>query len=188
MYIVAGLGNPGREYENTRHNVGFDVIDLLAKKYNIEVNRLKFKGEYGETTIGQDKVLFIKPNTYMNLSGESLGEISKFFKVPSTNIIVIQDDVDLPLGRLRIRTTGSAGGHNGLKSIIAHLGTEDFVRIRIGVGQPAQDMITHVLGKIPKEQQQVLNLVYKAASEAVEIVIKEGSEAAMNKFNGFTAQ
>ena len=187
MFLIVGLGNIGDEYKNTRHNVGFDVIDKISSKYNINVNRIEFKGMYGEGFINNEKVILLKPNTYMNLSGESLVEAVNFYKIPNENIIVIQDDVSLPVGKLRIRSSGSAGGHNGIKSIIAHLSSDIFPRIKIGVGQPNGELIAHVLGKIPKEQKGILEKVHDASIEAVEIIIKYGIEEAMNRFNGFLA-
>jgi len=185
MFLVVGLGNPGSEYSNTRHNVGFDVIDLLSSEYNISTNRIKFKGMYGEGNIGGEKVILLKPTTYMNLSGESITEVVSFYKIPKENIIVIYDDISLEVGRMRIRMNGSAGGHNGIKSIICHLSSEEFTRIKIGVGQPQGDLVAHVLGKIPKEQRENLQKVYEASMNAVETIIKLGAQEAMNKYNAF---
>ena len=136
MYIIAGLGNPGREYDMTRHNIGFEVIDYLAEQYNVKVNKLKFKSLYGETNLGGEKVYLVKPQTYMNLSGEAIREFCAFYKIPSENVIIINDDISLEAGKVRIRRKGSAGGHNGLKSIIYQLGTDEFPRIKMGVGAP----------------------------------------------------
>jgi PTH1 family peptidyl-tRNA hydrolase len=185
MYLVVGLGNPGDEYRHTRHNVGFDILDLIAERYNIKLNRIKFKGVCGEVNIAGEKVLLLKPSTYMNLSGESLIEAANFYKIPKDNIIVIYDDVSLPVGRMRIRPEGSAAGHNGIKNIIMHLSTEVFPRIKVGVGQPANGLIPHVLGRFPKEEREVLEELFPAAVEAVETIIKFGATEAMNKFNGF---
>ena len=136
MYLIVGLGNPGKEYDGTRHNIGFEAIDYMANKYNIEVNRIKFKGVFGEGFIDNKKVILLKPTTYMNLSGESIREVINFYKISNENIIVIYDDISLEVGKLRIREKGSDGGHNGIKSIIANLGSDVFPRIKIGVGQP----------------------------------------------------
>ena len=188
MFLIVGLGNIGDEYKNTRHNVGFDVVDKISSKYNIKVNRVKFKGMYGEGFIDKEKVILLKPNTYMNLSGESLVEAVNFYKISNENIIVIQDDVSLPVGKLRVRASGSAGGHNGIKNIILQLSSDVFPRIKIGVGQPENNLISYVLGKIPKQQKNTLEKVYDAGVESVETIIKYGIEEAMNKFNGFLVE
>lgn len=186
MFLIVGLGNPGKEYDNTRHNIGFAAIDAIAKKYNIDVNRIKFKGVYGETFIGGEKVILLKPTTYMNLSGESIREVIDFYKLTSEDILVIYDDISLEVGRIRIREKGSAGGHNGIKSIISHLGTDKFSRIKIGVGQPKGDLVNHVLGKFSKEELEDLDKVLDAVMDSAEVVIKEDTKEAMNKFNGFS--
>ena len=188
MFLIVGLGNIGDEYKNTRHNVGFDVIDKISSKYNIKVNRIKFRGMYGEGFIDNEKVILLKPNTYMNLSGESLVEAVNFYKILNDNIIVIQDDISLPVGKLRIRSSGSAGGHNGIKNIILQLSSDVFSRIKIGVGQPESGLIEYVLGKIPKQQKDTLDKVYNAGVESVETIIKYGTPEAMNKFNGFLVE
>jgi len=185
MFLVVGLGNAGSEYSNTRHNVGFDVIDLLSSEYNINTNRIKFKGMYGEGNIGFEKVILLKPTTYMNLSGESIIEVVNFYKIPKENIIVVYDDISLEVGRMRIRMKGSAGGHNGVKSIISHLSSDEFTRIKVGVGQPQGDLVNHVLGKIPKEQREILKKVYDASVNAIETIIKSGAQEAMNEYNAF---
>lgn len=186
MKLIVGLGNPGKEYEHTRHNVGFDVIDLFCKKYNIEANRKKFKGMYADGIIAGERILILKPMTYMNLSGESISEVLKFYKISNDNIIIVYDDISLEVGRLRIRDKGSAGGHNGIKSIIAHLGSDVFPRIKIGVGQPSKDdLVSHVLGKFSKDESEKLNEVFKTSIEALEVIIRSGTMEAMNKFNGF---
>ncbi len=187
MFLIVGLGNPGKEYENTRHNIGFDAIDSIANKYNIEVSKLKFKGVYGDGFIGGEKVILLKPTTYMNLSGESVREVLDFYKLTEEDILVIYDDISLEVGRLRIREKGSAGGHNGIKSIIAHLGTDIFSRIKIGVGQPKGNLVNHVLGKFPSEDRTYLNEVLDVVVSASEVVIKDGTKEAMNKFNNFNA-
>lgn len=188
MYLIVGLGNPGDEYRHTRHNVGFDIIDLMAEKYNIRINRIKFKGVYGDGVIGGEKVILLKPSTYMNLSGESVIEAASFYKIPKENIIVIYDDVSLPVGRIRLRPEGSAGGHNGIKNIILHLSSEVFPRIKVGVGQPEKDLVSHVLGHFSKEDWETLQKVFPAACDAAEAIIEKGMTEAMNRFNGFKAK
>lgn len=185
MFLVVGLGNIGRQYEHTRHNVGFDVIDLIGDRYNIPINREKFKGMYGEGNICGEKVILLKPSTYMNLSGESVREVTSFYKIESDNIIVLYDDISLEVGRLRIRSQGSAGGHNGIKNIIANLGTDVFPRVKIGVGQPKGELVSHVLGKFSKEDSEKLKEVFKVSIDAVEDIVSSGIAEAMNKFNGF---
>jgi peptidyl-tRNA hydrolase, PTH1 family len=185
MYLIVGLGNPGLEYRHTRHNVGFDIVDLIAEKYNISLNRIKFKGVCGDGFVGTEKVLLLKPSTYMNLSGESLVEAANFYKIPRENIIVIYDDVSLAVGRMRVRPEGSAGGHNGMKNIILHLSSEVFPRIKVGVGQPQSGLIPHVLGKFPKEEREVLEKLFEGAVEAAVAIIKDGITEAMNRYNGF---
>lgn len=187
MFLIVGLGNPGIQYENTRHNIGFKVIDNIAKEYNIEINRQKFKGVYGEGFINGEKVILLKPTTYMNLSGESIREVVDFYKLTCEDIVVIYDDISLDIGRLRIREKGSAGGHNGIKSIIAHLGTDVFPRIKVGVGQPNVDLVNYVLGKFTDEEMEVLSESIDASTKAVSEIIKYDVNTAMNKFNGFKA-
>ena len=185
MFLIVGLGNPGKEYDGTRHNIGFAAIDYIADKYNIELNRIKFKGVFGEGLINGKKVILLKPTTYMNLSGESIREVVNFYKISNEEIIVIYDDISLEVGRIRIREKGSAGGHNGIKSIIAHFGSDIFSRIKIGVGQPKSDLVNHVLGKFSKEEREVLEETLNAVTDSVEVVIKADTKEAMNKFNGF---
>ena len=188
MFLIVGLGNPGREYENTRHNIGFKVIDNIAKEYNIGINRQKFKGIYGEGFIGSEKVILLKPTTYMNLSGESIREVVDFYKLSNEEVLVIYDDISLEVGILRIRDKGSAGGHNGIKSIIAHLGTDVFPRIKVGVGQPNVDLVKYVLGNFTSEEMEVLSESIEASTQAAEQIVKDDTKAAMNKFNGFKAK
>lgn len=188
MFLIVGLGNPGEKYDNTRHNIGFEAIDYIAKKYNIDINRKKFKGEYGEGFIGSKKVVLMKPTTYMNLSGECVREIIDFYKLANEDILVIYDDISLDVGRLRIREKGSAGGHNGIKSIIAHLGNDEFSRIKIGVGQPKGDLVNHVLGKLSKEENEILQESLEATKLSVDTILKEDTSSAMNKYNGFKAK
>lgn len=184
MYLIVGLGNPGSEYKNTRHNIGFDLIDSLSLKYNIPIHRTKFKGMCGEGIIGDVKVILLKPSTYMNNSGESVIEVVNFYKIPASNVIILSDDVTLDVGRLRIRSKGSAGGHNGIKSIISHLNTEEFPRLRVGVGTPSSELIPFVLGKFDHEDRQKVDEIFKSAILAVDSMINENVEVAMNKYNG----
>lgn len=187
MYLIAGLGNPGREYEMTRHNIGFEAIDYIADKCAVKVKKLKFKGLFEKTKIGGEDVILLKPQTYMNLSGESIRDFSAFFKIPPEKIIVISDDIYLDEGRIRIRKNGSAGGHNGLKSIIYQLNSDNFIRIRIGVGEQqekGQDLADFVLSRFTKSQIPILEQAIVNASDAVSEIIINGVESAMNKFNG----
>ena len=186
MYLIAGLGNPGREYEMTRHNIGFHTIDYIADKQGIKIKKLKFKSLYGEGTIAGERVYLIKPQTYMNLSGDAIVEFARFYKVKPENIIIISDEAALDAGRIRVRKKGSAGGHNGLKSIIYQLQSEDFPRVRIGVGgkHEGEDMKNHVLGRFPKSQIPVMERAIMNAAGAIEEIIKNGAESAMNKYNG----
>lgn len=188
MFLIVGLGNPGREYNNTRHNIGFDAIDVIADKYNIEVSRIKFKGVYGEGFVNGEKVILLKPTTYMNLSGESVREVMDFYKLSEEDILIIYDDVSLDVGRIRIREKGSAGGHNGIKSIIANIGTDVFSRIKVGVGKPQGDLVKHVLGTFSKEDREDLNKVLEAVAMASETIIKGDAKEAMNKYNGFSLE
>lgn len=185
-WLVVGLGNMGGQYEGTRHNVGFDAVDQIADALDIPVQRLKFKALTNTATLGGEKVLLMKPVTFMNLSGEAVAPAADFYKVPPDHIIILSDEVALEPGKLRIRKSGSAGGHNGLKSVIAHLHTEDFPRIRIGVGQkphPDYDMADWVLGKPQGEDRKNIDEAIKRAAQAVECYIKEGPDRAMGKFN-----
>lgn len=187
MYLIAGLGNPDKKYEATRHNIGFETIDLLAHKENIPLNKLKHKAIIGDGKICGERVIIAKPQTYMNLSGESIREIVSFYKIPVDNVIIICDDINIETGRIRIRPKGSDGGHNGLKSIIYRLSSDDFIRIRMGVGAPKNenyDLADYVLGKFSKEEIEVLTPVANKVTEAVETIIQKGVAEAMNKFNG----
>ena len=185
MYLIAGLGNPTREYEKTRHNVGFEAIDILADKAGTTVTEKKHKALYGKGYIGGQKVILAKPQTYMNLSGESIREIADFYKIEPENIIILCDDINLSEGQLRIRLKGSAGGHNGLKNIISHLGTQEFPRIRIGVGEKPRgmDLADYVLGRFPKDQQALMEEAYRDAADAACMMIEDGADAAMNHYN-----
>ncbi len=185
-WLVAGLGNPGSQYENTRHNVGFLVLDELGERGEFPIQRLRFHALTNTAVVGGQGVLVMKPTTYMNLSGEAVGEAARFYKLPADHVLVISDDVDLPLGKLRIRKGGSAGGHNGLKSIIQHLGTDQFPRLKVGVGakpHPDYDMADWVLGKLQREDKKVMDAAVKRAADAVECLLREGPDKAMNRFN-----
>lgn len=185
-WLVVGLGNMGDQYEHTRHNVGFDVIDQIADNLDIPVQRLKFKALTNTAVLGGENVLLMKPITYMNLSGEAVEPAAAFYKIPPDHIIVLSDEVSLPPGKLRIRTGGSAGGHNGLKNIIAHLHTDQFPRIRVGVGgkpHPDYDMADWVLGKPQGEDRKAIDDAIRRAAQAVECYIREGPDRAMGKFN-----
>ena len=185
-WLIVGLGNPGEKYENTRHNVGFQVVDELAERQNAPVQKLKFKALTNLLTISGEKVLVMKPVTYMNLSGEAVRPAADFYKIPPERILVISDDTALDPGKLRIRQKGSAGGHNGLKNIIQHLGTDQFPRVRVGVGQkphPDYDLAHWVLGKFQGEDKKVMDEAVKRAADAVECILKEGADRAMNRFN-----
>lgn len=184
MFIIAGLGNPGKKYENTRHNMGFEAIDILAEKYGIKVNRLRFNALTGEGRINGEKVLLIKPQTYMNLSGESLRPALDYYKTEAENLIVIYDDVDIPAGYIRVRKKGSAGTHNGMKSILYHLRTEEFPRIRVGIGSgKKEDMISFVIGGISKNEAEILAEGAKKAADAAACIVEKGIEKAMNEYN-----
>ncbi len=185
-WLIVGLGNPGEQYENTRHNVGFLVADELGERGSFPIQRLKFKALTNTAVIGGQGALVMKPTTYMNLSGEAVGEAARFYKIPPGRVLVISDDVDLPLGKLRIRTGGSAGGHNGLKSVIQHLGADQFPRLKVGVGgkpHPDYDMADWVLGKLHGEDKRVMDEAVKRAADAVECFLKDGPQKAMNRFN-----
>ncbi|EHK2403366.1 aminoacyl-tRNA hydrolase [Clostridium perfringens] len=184
MILIVGLGNPGKQYEQTRHNIGFDVIDYMANKYNIDVNREKFKGICGEGFIENKKVILLKPLIYMNLSGESIRELANFYKLEDDEIIVVYDDISLDIGRLRIREKGSAGGHNGIKSIIQNLGGDKFPRVKVGVGQPKDNLVNHVLGKFSKEDREHIEKVIPVVSDAIVEIVKNDAKESMNKFNG----
>ena len=185
-WILVGLGNPGSKYESTRHNIGFMALDALARRWGIRIHTRAFQGLVGEGLFEGEKVLLIKPQTYMNLSGESVGEAARFYKVPADHVVVISDDVSLAAGRLRIRKSGSAGGHNGLKNIIQHLGTDGFPRIKVGVGMPEHpdhEMVNWVVGKPQGEEAKLLRATLDRAAEAALCLIEQGADTAMNRFN-----
>lgn len=184
MYAVIGLGNPEKKYDGTRHNVGFDVIDELAMQMSVAANTKRHKALCGIGYIGTEKVVLVKPQTYMNLSGESVRAVVDFYKLdPTTDIVVIADDINLSTGRIRIRTKGSAGGHNGLKSIISHIGTDGFTRIKVGVGANEGDLVKHVLGKFSKGERPLVDDAIRDAAAATEIIVMHDAQTAMNKYN-----
>ena len=184
-WLVAGLGNPGQKYANTRHNMGFLTVDLLAEDAGVKLNKIKFKSAYNILPFAGAKCLVMKPQTYMNLSGEAVREAAQFYKIPADRVLVIYDDVSLPVGKLRVRPSGSAGGHNGIKNIIAHLGTQDFPRIKIGTGAPGEgeDMIGWVIGEPSQNEKARLLECFRQAVQAAECVIRHGCQKAMNDFN-----
>ena len=185
-WLGAGLGNPGQKYQNTRHNMGFLTVELLAEQKGVKLNKVKFKSAYNILEFAGCKCLVMKPQTYMNLSGEAVREAAQFYKVPADHVLVIYDDVSLPVGKLRVRPSGSAGGHNGIKNIIAHLGTQDFPRIKIGTGAPAgggEEMVDWVIGVPSQAERKVLLESFERAILAAECVIEHGCQRAMNDFN-----
>ena len=185
-HLIVGLGNPGKEYAFTRHNAGFLTLDYLSDILKVSINRSKFKALVAEGTIGDNRVLLMQPQTYMNNSGEAVAEAFNFYKIKPENVIVIFDDISLPVGKMRIRKNGSAGGHNGIKSIIAHLGTQDFPRVKIGVGEKPHkemDLADWVLSKFPQDEQKVLFEKFGDATEAVKLMVSGKTEEAMNKYN-----
>lgn len=187
MFLIAGLGNPGRQYEKTRHNMGFDTIDELIDRHRIPQGGIAHKAMYGKGMIAGEKVLAVKPLTYMNLSGEAIREYVNYYKMdPETELIVIYDDIDLDPGQIRIRKKGSAGGHNGIKSIIAQIGTQNFYRIKVGVGAKPKgwDLADYVLGRFSSEERELVDKAICDAADAVEMILKDGIEAAMNHYNG----
>ena len=185
-WLIVGLGNPGQKYEHTRHNMGFLTVDLLAEKAGVKLNKVKFKSAFNIMSFAGCKCLVMKPQTYMNLSGEAVREAAQFYKVPADHVLVIYDDVSLPVGKLRIRPTGSAGGHNGIKNIIAHLGTQDFPRVKIGVGAPeggGAEMVDWVIGAPSQAERKVLVESFEKAIQAAACIIEHGCQQAMNDFN-----
>ena len=185
MYLIVGLGNPEEDYSKTRHNMGFNVVNKIANEYNIEISKKKFDGLIGEGIIEGEKVLLLKPQTYMNLSGKSIIQVVNFYKIPIENILVIYDDIDVEIGKIKIRKKGSSGSHNGMKSVVEELQTEDFARIRVGIGKPEfkNDMINYVIGAIPEEEVKILEEGTTKAKEATIEILKNGIDRAMNKFN-----
>ena len=185
MYLIVGLGNPEPEYSNTRHNMGFDVINCLARQAKIEVNRTKFNALYASGTIEGQKVILLKPQTFMNLSGHAIREFRNFYKLENNQIIVIYDDIDLEKGQIKIRKKGGAGTHNGMKSVIQEISTSEFPRIRVGTGSPEfkHDLVNYVLEPIPKVERVVLDEAIEDAKSAIIEILKSGVDTAMNKFN-----
>lgn len=184
MYIIAGLGNPGKKYENTRHNMGFLAVDLLAEKYGIKVNKLRFKALTGEGRIAGQEVLIMKPQTYMNLSGESVRQALEYYKEDSQNLIVIYDDIDIPTGSVRIRKKGSAGTHNGMRSILYQIQTEDFPRIRVGIGSgKKENLIDYVTGGVSSSEKTLLEESLVKAAVGAACIVEKGIDKAMNEYN-----
>lgn len=186
-WLIVGLGNPGREYERTRHNCGFRAVELLADTLGCKIDKAKFQGLYGQVNYGSKKLLLLKPQTYMNLSGRSVLQLSAYFHIPPQNIIVLFDDISLEPGRLRIRADGSAGGHNGIKSIIQELGSQSFPRVKIGVGSkpnPEYDLADWVLSTFSAQEEKTLAVSLKNAADAVLAIIDQGVPEAANRFNG----
>ena len=184
MYVICGLGNPGKKYANTRHNMGFITIDQLAEKHDIKVDKVKFKALVGEGRIAGQKVLLVKPQTYMNLSGESVQEVMHFYKLDPEELIVIYDDLDLEVGALRLRKFGSAGTHNGMRSVVQHLNSDRFPRIRLGIGANGKkDIVDHVIGGFAKDEVPVLEEAVTKAVAAIECMLGEGIDRAMSQYN-----
>ena len=185
-WLIVGLGNPGQKYEHTRHNMGFLTVDLLAEEAGVKLNKVKFKAAYNILNFAGCKCLVMKPQTYMNLSGEAVREAVQFYKIPADRVLVIYDDISLPVGKLRVRPSGSAGGHNGIKNIIAHLGTQEFPRVKIGVGAPSgggDEMIDWVIGAPSQAERKILAESFEKAIGAAECIIQKGCQQAMNSFN-----
>ena len=185
-WLLVCLGNPGKEYANTRHNIGFIAADALERRTGVKFNKLKYRALTGEVTLGGQRVLVVKPQTYMNLSGEAVKLAGGFYKIPPDHILVLYDDVSLPLGKLRVRGSGSAGGHNGIKNIIAHLGTDAFPRIKVGVGAPEgadRDLVDWVIGNFTQAQRKVVDEAIEKALDAAACVIEHGVSEAQNRFN-----
>lgn len=185
QWLLVCLGNPGKEYANTRHNIGFLAADALEKRTGVKFNKLKYRALTGEVTLGGQRVLVVKPQTYMNLSGEAVKLAGGFYKIPPERILVLYDDVSLPLGKLRIRASGSAGGHNGIKNIIAHLGTDAFPRIKVGVGAPQREdgLVDWVIGSFTAAERKVVDAAIDRALDAAACVIEHGVSEAQNRFN-----
>lgn len=186
MFLIVGLGNPGVEYAATRHNIGFDMITYLSDKYNIPVNSREGKALVGKGILAGEKVMLAQPQTYMNLSGESVRALMDYYKIDIEDLLVIYDDISLDVGQIRMRGKGSAGGHNGIKSIIQHTGTQEFARIKIGVGQKPEggDLVKHVLGRFPREEDGMFRDVFALAEEGLLAWLQEDMKSAMNKVNG----
>lgn len=183
MKLIVGLGNPGKKYEHTRHNMGFDVVDLFSELAKIDIDKEAFKGLVGRSKVFGEDIYLLKPQTYMNLSGESVRELVSYFKIPTKDIIVIYDDLDLEPGKIRLRLSGSSGGHKGIQNIIESLGTEEIKRIRIGIGKPTFDTIDYVLGKPLKEERPLIDEAINKAVDALKEILKNNFDSAMNKYN-----
>lgn len=185
MYLIVGLGNPETDYARTRHNMGFDTINIIAKKYKIEMTRTKFNSIFGMGTIEGKKVVLVKPQTFMNLSGQAVREFVNFYKINMEDVIIIYDDMDIEKGIMKIRKKGGPGSHNGMKSVVQELATQEFPRIRVGIGKPEHknDAINYVLGYIPDDEYEVLQIGVEKASKAIEEIIKNGIDIAMNNYN-----
>jgi peptidyl-tRNA hydrolase, PTH1 family len=182
--LIVGLGNPGAKYDRTRHNIGFDLVDQLAKRWQISVaDQKKFQGLVGEGWVNRQKIVLLKPQTFMNLSGQSVRAVLNWYKLEPTQVLVLYADLDLPLGKLRLRLSGSAGGHNGMKSIISHLGTNAFPRLRMGIGKSNDETISHVLGKFSAAESEIMGEILQLAADAVDLSLSAGVEKAMNKYN-----
>ena len=185
MYLIVGLGNPEEDYSGTRHNMGFDTLNKIAQKYDIEINKKKYKGLYGTGTIEGEKVILLKPQTYMNLSGESIKECLDYYKIDLDKLIIIYDDIDTNKGTVKLRKQGGPGTHNGMKSVVENLNAEEFARVRVGIGMPEEkeDLIDYVIGYVPEEEKEILEKGCEIAKEAVIEIIKSGIDIAMNKYN-----
>ena len=185
MYLIVGLGNPEEDYSKTRHNMGFNVVNKIAKEYGIEINKKKFDSLCGDGMIENQKIILLKPQTYMNLSGKAVIQVVNFYKIPLENICIIYDDMDIEPGQIKIRKKGGSGSHNGMKSIVAELNLENFARVRVGIGKPKfkEDSINHVIGAIPKEEMDILEEGISKAKDAVISILKDGIDIAMNRFN-----
>ncbi|MCI8291074.1 MAG: aminoacyl-tRNA hydrolase [Clostridia bacterium] len=184
MYLIVGLGNPEKDYSNTRHNMGFDVINRISEKYDIDVNKSKFKGLYGSGVINGEKIILLKPQTFMNLSGESVKEIMDYYKISLENLLVVYDDMDLEPGTIRIRKSGGPGTHNGMKSVVHYLNSQNFPRIRVGIGKPIDDsFMEYVIGAVDEEERKILVKGVEKAFEAITAILENNIDFAMNKFN-----
>lgn len=186
-WLIVGLGNPGKDYDRTRHNCGFRAIDILAQDLGCKIDKAKFQGLYGQTTVNSNKIYLLKPQTYMNLSGKSILQLSAYFNIPPQRIIVLFDDISLDIGRLRVRSNGSAGGHNGIKSIISELGSSEFPRVKIGVGakpHSEQDLVDWVLSAFSSSEEKLLQPALENAGKAALIIIEKGTAEAANRYNG----
>ena len=185
MYLIVGLGNPEEEYARTRHNMGFDTINKISERYNIKINKSKFNSLYGTGTIKDEKIILVKPQTYMNLSGNAVRDFMNFYKIKEDKLIVIYDDLDLEPAKIRIRKKGSSGTHNGMKSVVHEIQTENFTRVRVGIGNPKykNDLLNYILTRIPDEEYKILESSTSNAAEAVTEIIVTGTDKAMNKYN-----